>query len=156
MARRLRTEIAQTKPFASLEQEVCLEVQRTSQIVIRWVVDALKPSGLTPAQFNVLRILRGAHPEALSSSRIGERMVTYDPDLTRLMDRLEAAGLVRKSRDTEDRRVMKVNITKAGLDVVAAASIAVERKCRESLSPMGERKLGTLANLLEEARGSAG
>jgi DNA-binding MarR family transcriptional regulator len=154
MTRRLRAEIGQTKPFESIEQEVVLEVQRTYQVVMRWAVDALKPSGLTPPQFNVLRILRGAHPEALSSSKIGERMVTYDPDLTRLLDRLEAAGFVQKSRDTQDRRVMKVNITKAGLGAVETASMALRRKIQESLRPLGVRKLGTLANLLEEARGN--
>jgi DNA-binding MarR family transcriptional regulator len=132
---------------------VVLEVQRTYQAVMRWAVDALKPSGLTPPQFNVLRILRGAHPEALSSSKICERMVTYDPDLTRLLDRLEAAGYVQKSRDTQDRRVMKVNITKTGLSVVETGSVALRRKLQESLRPLGARKLGTLANLLEEARG---
>src|SRR5262249_42668731 len=125
MSRRLRAELGQSKPFESLEEEVVLEVQRTSQVVMRWIVDALKPSGLTPAQFNVLRILRGAHPEALSCARIGERMVTYDPDLTRLMDRLEAAGLVQKARHTGDRRVLNVSITKQGLAVVESASIAV-------------------------------
>ena len=94
MARRIRQEIRQAKPFESIEEEVIVEIQRTAQATMRWLVEELKPSGLTPSQFNVLRILRGARPESLSSSGICERMVTYDPDLTRLLDRLENAGWV--------------------------------------------------------------
>ena len=83
MPRRLREELKQTKPFESLEQEVFLEIQRTAQVTARWVVEALKPSGLSPSQFNVLRILRGAGPEGLACGAVCERMVNHDPDLTR-------------------------------------------------------------------------
>src|SRR5205814_9488312 len=113
MSRRLREELKQTKPFESLEQEVFLEIQRTAQVTARWVVAALKTSGLTPSQFNVLRILRGAGPEGLACGAVCERMVNHDPDLTRLLDRLEAAALVEKFRDAKDRRVVKARITKA-------------------------------------------
>jgi DNA-binding MarR family transcriptional regulator len=155
MKRRLRQEIQQSKPFPSLEEEVWLEIQRTSQVAGRWVAEALKPSGLTPSQFNVLRILRGARPEPLSSSRIAERMVAFDPDLTRLLDRLEAAGLVEKSRDAHDRRVVSVHITKKGLEVVAQASPAVSLKLKSALGALRPRQLEVLADLLELARESA-
>lgn len=156
MTRTLREELKQSRPFPTLEEEVFLELQRTSQTAMRWVVEALKPAGLTPAQFNVLRILRGARPEALPSGAIAERMVTRDPDLTRLLDRLEASGMVTKARDGRDRRVVNVRITRAGIRAVEAASELVQRRLQEALGPMGRRRLDVLADLLERVRRVAG
>jgi len=154
MERRLRAELQQTKPFASVEEEVVLEIQRTAQVVMRWCVEALKPSGLTPQQFNVLRILRGASPNPLSASQICERMVTYDPDLTRLLDRLEAAGMIRKERHAEDRRVVNVHVTAAGRETVERATVAVRARIAEALRGIGPKRLGELADLLELVRGN--
>jgi DNA-binding MarR family transcriptional regulator len=154
MERKLRQELKQSKPFASPEQEVVLEIQRTAQVVMRWVAEGLKPSGLTPQQFNVLRILRGASPNPLSASQICERMVTYDPDLTRLLDRLEAAGMVRKERHADDRRVVNVHVTAAGRETVERASVAVSARIGEALRGIGETRLGELADLLELVRGN--
>ena len=154
MKRRLRAELKQTRPFATLEEEVIVEVQRTSQAAVRWVAEALKPSGLTLAQFNVLRILRGARPGALSCTEISTRMIADAPDLTRLLDRLEAGGMILKERDTSDRRAVNVRVTAAGVERVEEASVAVRRRVQEALRPMSERKLETLADLLEEARGA--
>jgi DNA-binding MarR family transcriptional regulator len=154
MERRLREELKQTKPFASVEEEVVVEIQRTAQVVMRWCVEALKPSGLTPQQFNVLRILRGASPNPLSASQICERMVTYDPDLTRLLDRLEAAGMIRKERDAADRRVVNVHVTEAGRETVERATLAARARIAEALRGIGENRLGELADLLELVRGN--
>src|SRR4029450_9228708 len=96
--RRLREEIQQGRAFESLEVEVYLEILRTSQVAGRWIVEALRPRGRRPPGFNVLRILRGSGPEGLPSSRIAERMINHDPDVTRLLDRLDAAGLIQKTR----------------------------------------------------------
>jgi len=145
-----------TKPFASLEEEVYLEIRRTSEVVARWAVETLKPSRLTPSQFNVLRILRGARPASMSSREISERMVTHDSDLTRLLDRLEGSGWISKSRDERDRRVVNVRITNAGLKVVEEASSAVRARLQSTLGPLGPRKLGTLADLLERVRQAGG
>jgi len=150
--RKLRAELKQSKPFPTLEEEVYLEIQRTSQIAARWIAETLKHERLTESQFNVLRILRGAGPEGLPSSRIGERMVSRDPDLTRLLHRLEAAGLVEKARDAGDRRVVMARITKTGLRAVEHASLAVRSRLVAALQPLGHRKLGTLADLLELVR----
>ena len=152
MTRRLREELKQSRPFATIEAEVYLEIQRTAQVTQRWVAEVLKPDALSPAQFNVLRILRGARPAALSSRMIGERMVNHDPDLTRLLDRLEARGLVAKTRDTDDRRVVNVRVTKSGMTRVEAASKVVHERMMEALGPLGPRKLGALADLLEQVR----
>jgi DNA-binding MarR family transcriptional regulator len=153
MRRHLQTELHQKRPFESLEEEVCLEILRTSQVTGRWVAEALKPHALTPAQFNVLRILRGARPETLSSSGIAERMINHDPDLTRLLDRLEARGLIERARDARDRRVLNVGITKEGLTLVGAASNAVRARLESGMRPLGKRELDTLADLLERMRG---
>ena len=155
MGRRIREEIKQTKPFASLEEEVVVEVQRTCQVVVRWGVEALKPSGLTPPQYNVLRILRGSRPKPLSATEICSRMVTHDPDLTRLLDRLETAGMVRKERDVVDRRVVNVHITKLGESTVQRATDRLQAKLEESLRGVGRARLEQLADLLEVVRGNA-
>jgi DNA-binding MarR family transcriptional regulator len=155
MKRRLQDELKQSAPIPTLAEEVYLEIQRTSQVAGRWIAQALKPAGLTESQFNVLRILRGSRPNGLASSRIAERMVRHDPDLTRLLDRLEAGGLVEKSRDMRDRRVVNARITEAGLRVVESASEAARLRLQTALQPLGPRKLGTLADLLELVRASA-
>ena len=118
------------------------------------MVEGLKPSGLSPSQFNVLRILRGAGPEGLACGAVCERMVNYDPDLTRLLDRLEAAALVEKIRDAKDRRVVKARITKAGLRAVEKADSAVRERLVGTLRSLGPRRLEMLADLLEMARAS--
>ena len=153
MKRQLQAEIHQTKPFESLEQEVYLELQLTAQVAARWVAEALKPSRLTPAQFNVLRILRGSRPQGLPAGVIAERMVNHDPDLTRLLDRLEAAGLVEKSRDGEDRRVVMARITDKGLRLVKQASESVRHAVQTPMKSLSASKLETLADLLEAIRG---
>lgn len=155
MKRRLQDELKQSKPFPTVEEEVYLEIQRTSQATARWIAQVLKPSGLSESQFNVLRILRGCGPDGLSNSRIAERMVKHDPDLTRLLDRLEAGGLVEKFRHARDRRVVNARITKAGVSVVERISEMARRTLVGALRPLGPRKLETLANLLELVRGSA-
>lgn len=154
MKRTARAEIQQSKPFPSLAEEVHVEVLLTAQATYRAALVALKPAGLSPSQFNVLRILRGARPDALPAGRIAERMVNRDPDLTRLLDRLEAQGLVEKSRDAEDRRVVNVRITKAGMERLVPASKAVSQALKAALDPLGVRKLERLADLLDQARAS--
>jgi DNA-binding MarR family transcriptional regulator len=155
MRRRLQDELKQSKSFPTLEVEVYLEIRRTSQVAARWIAQTLKPLGLTEPQFNVLRILRGSRPDGLSSTGIAERMVNHDPDLTRLLDRLETGGLIEKSRDARDRRVVTARITKPGLNVVESASEAARRTLEAALGPLGPRKLATLADLLELVRNSA-
>jgi DNA-binding MarR family transcriptional regulator len=106
MFRRLREEIQQQMPFESLEQEAVLNVLRTADVLLQRITAVLKPFKLSPSQYNVLRILRGAGPEGLACREIGERMITSDPEITRLLDRLEARGLLTRTRDQKDRRVI--------------------------------------------------
>ena len=153
MGRRIREELKQTRPFASLEEEVAVEVQRTAQVLMRWLVEELRPLGITPSQYNVLRILRGSSPQPLSATEICSRMVTYDPDLTRLLDRLESAGMVKKERDAKDRRVVNVHITKLGRDTVESAMESARARLNKELGGIGRSSLEQLADLLERIRG---
>lgn len=154
MERRIREELKQSRPFASLEEEVAVEVQRTAQVLMRWLVEELKPIGITPSQYNVLRILRGSSPQPLSATEICSRMVTYDPDLTRLLDRLESARMVKKERDAKDRRVVNVHITKLGRDTLEGAMKVARARLHKELEDIGRSRLEQLADLLERIRGN--
>jgi DNA-binding MarR family transcriptional regulator len=154
MVRKIREELKQRRPFAGIEEEVVVELLLTTQFVMRWLVEALKDSGLTPSQYNVLRILRGSSPQPLSATEICSRMVNHDPDLTRLLDRLEEAGMVRKERGVEDRRVVHAHITTRGRDTVESATRAVRQRVNEGLRGVSKARLEQLADLLELIRGN--
>jgi DNA-binding MarR family transcriptional regulator len=147
----LRKEIGQERPFGSLEQEAYLNMQRTANLLVQGVAEVLKPAGLTPTQYNVLRILRGAE-EPRTCGEVGERMVTRDPDVTRILDRLESQGLIRRERSAEDRRVVVTEITAKGRDLVDELDGPVARLHAEQLGHMSGNDLRTLNSLLEEAR----
>jgi DNA-binding MarR family transcriptional regulator len=152
MTRRLQDEIKQTRPFHSLEEDVLLGLARTADAVARAGEEVLKASGLTATQYNVLRILRGAGTAGLSCGDVASRMITRDPDLTRLLDRLEARALVTRARDVEDRRVVLTRITREGLALLAELDEPVQAQNRKAVGHLGEQKLRTLAQLLDEAR----
>ena len=148
----LTREIRQNKPFATLEEEVFLNVLLTCDVLLRAEVDVLRTADLSFPQYNVLRILRGAGAEGLPTGGIAERMVNRDPDITRLLDRLEARGLVRRARDGRDRRVVVAGITAAGLAVLRPLDGPVTRVHRDQLAHMTRKELETLIGLLEKAR----
>lgn len=153
MTRRLHDEIKQQRPFRSLEEEVTLGLARTADALARASEEVLKGSGLSRTQYNVLRILRGAGAAGLSCSEVASRMITRDPDLTRLLDRLEAREFVTRARDGSDRRVVTTRITQAGLTLLADLDAPVVAVHRKKLGHLGEEKLRALAQLLDEARG---
>src|SRR5687767_16007203 len=111
----IKDDVRQVKPFASREDEVYVSIVRTAASLMRRETELLKGYDLTPPQYNVLRILRGAGRGGLICREIGERMVTYDPDVTKLLDRLETRSLVTRERQQQDRRVIVVHISKEGL-----------------------------------------
>src|ERR1035438_2600047 len=115
MSPKLKDEIKQGKPFESLEAEVFLNLMRTTDALSRGGEEILKLVGLSPNQYNVLRILRGAGEQGLCCREVAERMVTRDPDITRLVDRLERRSLLTRSRDSKDRRIITVRISPDGL-----------------------------------------
>ena len=114
--------------------------------------ELLKAHDLTPTQYNALRILRGARDEGRSCSEIAERMINRDPDITRLVDRLERRGLVARSREGRDRRVITTRITTAGLKLLESLDGPVEDFNRRLLGPLGEQPLRTLIHLLDAVR----
>ena len=152
MAGRLKKEIKQKRPFSSLQEEVVLSMLRTADQLAVPMTEVLRETNLSMSQYNVLRILRGAGGESLPCGEISERMVRRDPDLTRLLDRLEARGLVTRSRGTADRRVVQATITKEGLALLDSLDKVIEETVRGTLSHMPESRLNTLCELLEEAR----
>src|SRR5271170_4658418 len=153
VANKLKEEIRQTKPFAGLEQEALLNIRRTSGYVEHITQQILKDKGLTDSQYNVLRILRGAGPAGLRCTDIGERMITRDPDITRLLTRLQRRGLVGRHRDTRDRRVIHIRISAAGNAVLRELDPVVEASGISVLGHLSADKLTLLIDLLEEVRG---
>lgn len=156
MTGRVRREIRKKKPLRRVEDEAFASLQRTADALMQGVAAALKPAGLSPAQYNVLRILRGAGPDGLACREIGERMITKDPDITRLLDRLEERGLVARSRDRADRRVITTRITDKGQRILEDLDKAIEELHVKQLGHLGEQRLRSLLDLLEAARTRAG
>jgi DNA-binding MarR family transcriptional regulator len=153
---KLQTEIRQSRPFASLEEECYLSLLRTTDSLARCEVEALKAWQLTPTQYNALRILRGAGDAGATCGEIGERMLRRDPDVTRLVDRLEARGLITRTRSDADRRVVLTRITAAGLDLLASLDEPARSWSTAQLGHMSRAQLRNLIALLDRARaGSA-
>ncbi len=152
MVGQLRAQIRQPGPFRSLEAEAYLNVLRTSTTLLAELVELLRPHELTQPQYNVLRILRGAGEQGLPSGEIGDRMVSREPDMTRLLDRMEARGFVSRQRGPADRRVVTARITDEGRRVVDALDVPVQEMHARQLGHMSEEELRTLIALLERAR----
>jgi DNA-binding MarR family transcriptional regulator len=153
MPRGLQAELKQNRPFTSREQEAYLALLRTADALQSQVEDWLKEFGLTGTQYNALRILRGAGPQGLPCREIGDRMITRDPDITRLLDRLEDRGLVKRARASRDRRVIYGKISSAGLKLLREIDGPLEAKSREILKHVSQGKLERLIELLELVRG---
>ena len=148
----LQQELQQARPFVSLEAEAALSVARTAALLDAETAEALKPHGLTPTQYNVLRILRGAGEAGYCRYEVGDRLVTPVPDVTRLLDRLEAAGLVDRARDPEDRRQVRARITPRGLRLLAELDGVTRDLHHRQLGHLGEERLRALVELLAAAR----
>jgi DNA-binding MarR family transcriptional regulator len=115
----------------------------------------LKSEELSPTQYNVLRILRGS-PEGLPCGEIAVRMITRDPDITRLLDRLEKRDLIARCRETKDRRMVMTRITPAGLKLLSLLDEPVEEAHRKQLGHLGKERMQALSELLKNARTNAG
>jgi MarR family transcriptional regulator, organic hydroperoxide resistance regulator len=152
MPRGLQAELKQNIPFSSREQEAYLGLLRTADALQTQVEARLKEFGLTGTQYNALRILRGAGPEGLPCREIGERMITHDPDITRLLNRLQDRGFVKRTRAKNDRRVICGKITPAGLKLLREMDSPLEKRGREMLRHVGQEKLKELIELLELVR----
>lgn len=137
---------------APLEARIFIALQKAADSLGLETEQLLKPHGLTGTQYNVLRILRGAEPDGLACSSIGERMISHDPDMTRLLDRMETRSLITRERQSDDRRVVKTRITGAGLSLLKSLDQPVRELHKRQFRHMPAARLNALAGLLEEVR----
>ena len=139
------------KPGSCPEEVTYLEMLRTIEALSHRFAQVLKTEDLSSTQYNVLRILRGAY-EGLPCGEIGNRMVTRDSDITRLLDRMEKRALVSRCRESKDRRTVLTRITPAGLELLARLDEPVRAVHRERLGHLGVERLQVLTELLCLAR----
>ncbi len=151
MPGKIAAELKQTRPM-SLPEEAVLNIRRTAGHLDAGMAELLKPAGLSAGQYNALRILRGAGKVGLACREIAERMVTRDPDITRLLDRLEKRGFTARSRESADRRVITVRITAAGLRLLGRLDGAVARFVARQMGKLDSRRLRALIEALELVR----
>jgi DNA-binding MarR family transcriptional regulator len=137
------------------EEAAFLDLLRTTDMLSRGLIAVLKTEDLSATQYNVLRILRGA-PEGLPCGEIGNRMITKDPDITRLLDRLEKRGLISRTREAKDRRTVTARIMPAGLKLLGRLDEPVQMTHRKQLGHLGRSRLRALTELLHLARAKVG
>lgn len=152
MSPTLQEDLRQTKPFGSLQQEAYLNVVRTTSALTDRVEDLLKPYGISATQYNVLRILRGAGQGGLCRNELRDRMLTRMPDMTRLLDRMEDSGLVTRSREQEDRRMVLTQITARGKELLGELDRPMTELHRDQLAALTKDQLRTLIDLLTAIR----
>jgi DNA-binding MarR family transcriptional regulator len=152
MSNTLLDELHQRKPFASLAEEAHLNLSRTEALLQEGIDRVLKPHGVSATQYNVLRILRGAGAKGLCRHEIRDRLLTRMPDVTRLLDRMEEAGLVTRERDTADRRLVTTRLTDRGRKLVDALDGPVAKEHERQLGHLDEKQLRTLVRLLTLVR----
>ena len=151
MAGKVAHEIKQKRPMPT-EEEALLNIWRTSGRLEQMVNELLKKFGLTLAQYNVLRILRGAGSEGLACSQIGERMITNDPDMTRLLDRMEKNGLVSRARSQSDRRVLVAYVSESALTLIGKIDKPMLTRIKGTIGKVDAPELLKLIGTLEDLR----
>jgi DNA-binding MarR family transcriptional regulator len=154
MTSALQTELQQTRPFPSRASEALLSILRTAAMLDHQLGEVLKPFGLTLTQYNVLRILRGAGTSGRCGREIAERMVARVPDVPRLVERLEAMRLIRRERDSADRRHVSAMITPKGLKLLEDVASSVEAVEQARLGRLSTRTLDALIEGLAAVRGA--
>jgi DNA-binding MarR family transcriptional regulator len=149
---RIQAEIRQSRPFASRSQEAVIALLRTTDRVRRLIAEQLAPFEVTPQQYNVLRILRGAGPEGLPTLEIADRMIEDAPGITRLIDRLEAKSMVSRERCPTDRRQVTCRIGKPGLKLLAEVDQMVAESDEILGAHLNKQELERLIALLDKIR----
>jgi len=155
MPSNLQAELKQRKPFSSVGAEALLSVLRTAAVLEHQLTEVLKPYGITHTQYNVLRILRGAGVEGLCGREVAERMVSRVPDVSRLLDRMEEAGLLSRERDPGDRRHVTARITRKGLAILEQATPQLEAVERARVGQVPTGRLQQLIEVLSTVRGNS-
>jgi DNA-binding MarR family transcriptional regulator len=149
---KLQREIRRSQPFENPEVEAFLSLERTAEVLQGQLAKLLKPAGVSPAQYNVLRILRGAGDEGLPCGEIGERMVQRDPDITRLIDRMEQRGWVARIRSSADRRVVRVRILGPAIEILNHLEQPVLDLHRRQFAQLNGESVQNLIDILEKLR----
>jgi len=149
----LQSEIRQDKPFETVHEELWLNLSRTAAIVSLRVEHKLRPHGLSPTQYNVLRILRGAGLNGLVQHEVGARLVAQVPDVPRILGRMEKAGWVLRVRGTADRRVVRATLTESGKQLVDALDETMRQVHLDLFPSLTEDEMRQLCDLLSLARG---
>ncbi len=148
----LLAELRQTKPFPSAAAEATVALLKTADVVRRRVSEVIEPHGITLQQYNVLRILRGVGEGGLPTLEIAERLIEQTPGVTRLLDRLEAKGLVRRERRPADRRQVLCTATDEGLALLARLDAAVRRADHSAVGPLPAADVERLLEILAAVR----
>ncbi len=151
----LMDELRMKKPFAIAEEEATLSILRTCEVLNQHTGSVLKSYDLTGPQYNVLRILRGSGADGLPCGQIAERMITRDPDITRLLDRLHARNLISRERGDQDRRVVFARITPEGLCLLKELDPVLEVHHHRLFSTLNKAELRELIRLLQSVREAA-
>ena len=141
-----------SRAAVSLENSIFVALLQTADTLGQEAEQLLKAAGIPNAQYNVLRILRGAEPEGLACRAIGDRMISHDPDITRLLDRMEKRGLITRERQTDDRRVVKTRITPQGLSLLKTLDQPIHDLHKRQFRHLSTARLKILSDLLEEIR----
>lgn len=152
MSSQLQAELKQTKPFPTLEAAAVVGLARTAAVMEHSFLETLRPYGITPTQYNVLRILRGAGPEGLCRNEVRDRLVSPGPDTTRLLERMEEQGLITRNRDNPDRRFVTARITTVGEKLLVELEGPLKVSQRRWLGHLGEAGLRQLIELLDQVR----
>lgn len=149
----LQKELKQERPFPSPAQEAVVGILRTADVIKRRAGEVMRSRGITLQQYNVLRILRGSAPDPLPTLEIADRMIERTPGVTRLLDRLDTKGWVRRERCPDDRRIVHCWISPAGLDLLAEMDGVIEEADREALGDLSPDEAEALSRLLDRVRG---
>lgn len=154
MTSKLQEEIKQSKPFESAREELWLNLARTAAMASHVVEQGLRRFGLSPTQYNVLRILRGAGANGLCQYEIGDRLVAQVPDVPRIIDRMEKAGWVQRVRGESDRRIVMASLTPAGLELVGSLDEQMTALVNGVFAALDDADVERLNELLAAARKS--
>jgi DNA-binding MarR family transcriptional regulator len=139
-------------PSVPVQDRIFVALLQTADALSQEAEQFLKTAGLTGTQYNVLRILRGGEPEGLPCRGISDRMISHDPDMTRLLDRMEKRGLITRERQTDDRRVVKTRITPQALSLLKTLDQPIHELHKRQFRHMPAARLKILNRLLEEVR----
>jgi DNA-binding MarR family transcriptional regulator len=152
-ASRIQSEIKQKRPFRSRHQEAAIALLRTADVVRRRIARVIEPFGITPQQYNVMRIIAGAGRDGIPTLEIAGRMIEITPGITRLLDRLEARKLVQRQRCPTDRRQVLCWLTESGRDLLHRLEEPVNQADHVAIGELAGGDLDRLIVLLESVRG---